>query len=380
MNMATGPQGVADFLLVLVAAAAVVLVAVYAVRLLISPREKDPEHIKRRVLRDEATASPSQSAATVSVEVADRDTASNESHVIVYLDDASEPLLRYRPPVRFELDTSRLEDGKHRLRIEAYDSTGQKGVRTVPFVVRNGPGIAINGISDNDVLEGKIDVLVNSYGGRAETHWEPSRAETPAPVPTWAWVLFIVVVAFGVYYGVRQWNPPPEFAATPTYGSHALGTMSLSDLASAATPGAGASQPSSSGAAAPSTSGAAAPAPAGAAGAVGGDAAMGASVYDNNCAACHQASGKGLPGVFPPLAANAVVIDQDPATHIDIVLHGLQGKAIDGTKYDSPMPAWAGQLDDAQIAAVINHERRSWGNHAPEVSAQDVAKLRAAKK
>jgi len=371
MNMAAGPQGAADYLLVLVAAVVVVLVAIYAVRLLISPREKDPEHIKRRVLRDEASVSAPAAAATAPVEAADRDAASNESQVIVYLDDVTEPLLRYRPPVRFELDTSRLEDGKHRLRIEAYDSTGQKGVRTVPFVVRNGPGIAINGMSDNDVLEGKIDILVNSYGGAAETHWEPSRAETPAPVPTWAWVLFILVVAFGVFYGVRQWNPPPEFAATPTYGSLALGAMSLSDLAAAAAPGAGASQASS---------GAAASAPATAAGAAGSDAAMGASVYDNNCAACHQASGQGLPGVFPPLAGNAAVVDKDPSTHIDVVLHGLQGKPIDGTKYDSPMPAWAGQLDDAQIAAVINHERRSWGNHAPEVSAQDVAKLRAAKK
>lgn len=374
MNMAAGPQGVADLLLVLVAAVVVVLVAVYAVRMLVSPREKDPEHIKRRVLRDEATASPAQSAATAAVDAVEGDAGANESHVIVWLDDASEPLLRYRPPVRFELDTSRLEDGRHRLRIEAYDSTGQKGVRTVPFVVRNGPGIAINGISDNDVLEGKIDVLVNSYGGAAEAHWEPSRAETPAPVPTWAWVLFIVVVAFGVYYGVRQWNPPPEFAATPTYGSHALGSMTLSDLASAAEPGAGASQ-ASSGAAAPGSAGATGTGAA----AAGGDAALGASVYDNHCTACHQASGKGLPGVFPPLAGNAVVLDKDPATHIDIVLHGLQGKAIDGTKYDSPMPAWAGQLDDAQIAAVINHERSSWGNRAPEVTAQDVAKLRAAK-
>ncbi|MCD6681004.1 MAG: cytochrome c [Burkholderiaceae bacterium] len=371
--MAAGPQGVADWLLVLVAVVVVVLVAVYAVRMLISPREKDPEHIKRRVLRDEATASPARSAATASVDAVAGEAAANESHVIVWLDDASEPLLRYRPPVRFELDTSRLEDGQHRLRIEAYDSTGQRGVRTVPFVVRNGPGIAINGISDNDVLEGKIDVLVNSYGGAAEAHWEPSRAETPAPVPTWAWVLFIVVVAFGVFYGVRLWNPPPEFAATPTYGSLALGSMTLSDLASAAAPGAGASQASSG--AAPASESAA-----GAAGAAGGDAALGASVYANNCAACHQASGKGLPGVFPPLAGNAVVLDKDPATHIEIVLHGLQGKAIDGTKYDSPMPAWAGQLDDAQIAAVINHERSSWGNHAPAVTAQDVAKLRAAKK
>lgn len=285
--------------------------------------------------------------------------ASLQTRVVVYLDDEAKPLLSYRPPVRFELDTSRLDDGDHRLRIEAHDSTGQKGVRIVPFVVRNGPGISVNGLSDNDVLEGKIDVLVNSYGGAAETHWEPSRAETPAPVPTWAWVLFIVIVAFGVFYGVRQWSPPAEFAATPTYGPLELTASATSGLASTA-------------AGAPSG-----PSPAGVAS--GGDASLGASIYNTNCAACHQANGKGVPGVFPPLAGNAVVIDKDPTTHIDVVLHGLQGKTIDGTKYDSPMPGWADQLDDAQIAAVIDHERTSWGNDAPKVTAQDVAKLRSAK-
>lgn len=54
-----------------------------------------------------------------------------------------------------------------------------------------------------------------------------------------------------------------------------------------------------------------------------------------------MASGKGLPGVFPPLAGNPVVVAADPATLIEAVLHGLQGKPIDNVHYDSPMPAWA---------------------------------------
>lgn len=285
------------------------------------------------------------------------DAIQNGIRAIVYLDDETEPLLSYRPPVRFELDTLRLEDGEHRLRVEAYDSLGQKGVRVIPFTVRNGPGIAVSGLSDNDVLEGKIPILINSYGGAGETHWEPSRAETPAPIPTWAWVLFIVIAAFGVFYGVRLWNPPPDFAATPTYGPLALDQLPLEGLRASGSSGSAGTQAPASGA----------------------EAALGATVYSNNCASCHQATGKGLPGVFPPLAGNPAVVDNDPTTHIDVVLHGAQGTTIEGVKYDTPMPPWADQLSDAQIAAVINHERSSWGNNAPRVTANDVAKLRAAK-
>ena len=135
--------------------------------------------------------------------------AEDLSRVDVYLDGGREPLLSYRPPVRFELDTTALEDGPHTLRVEAFDSHGNKGLRTISFTVRNGPGITVSGLHDNDVLEGTVPVLVNSYGGAVENRWEPSRAETPSPVPTWGWVLVILFVAFGLYYGVQHWNEPP---------------------------------------------------------------------------------------------------------------------------------------------------------------------------
>lgn len=282
----------------------------------------------------------------------------NGVRTLVYLDDETEPLLSHRPPVRFEFDTTRLEDGDHRLRVEAYDSTGRKGVRIISFTVRNGPGIAVNGVRDNDVLEGKIPILINAYGGSGETLWEPSRAETPAPIPTWAWVLFIIIVAFGAFYGVRLWKPPPDFADTPTYGSLTSNPPQSAALAATGPAVADTAQASS---------------------ATSEDAALGASVYGNNCVSCHQATGKGLPGIFPPLAGNPAVTDANPTTHIEVVLNGLQGKAIDGVNYATPMPPWAGQLSDVQIAAVVNHERGSWGNHAPKVTANDVAKLRAAR-
>ena len=68
-----------------------------------------------------------------------------EPRIRIFLDDKPEPITDYRPPAEVALDTSPLPDGEHRLRIEAVDTNGNIGVRTVPFVVRNGPGITLSG-------------------------------------------------------------------------------------------------------------------------------------------------------------------------------------------------------------------------------------------
>ncbi|MGH8798543.1 MAG: c-type cytochrome, partial [Caldimonas sp.] len=68
------------------------------------------------------------------------------------------------------------------------------------------------------------------------------------------------------------------------------------------------------------------------------DAAHGASLHATNCAACHQAGGTGLPGVFPLLKGNAAVFDADPATQFDTILNGAQGVPIGGVTYPSAMP------------------------------------------
>lgn len=102
----------------------------------------------------------------------------------------------------------------------------------------------------------------------------------------------------------------------------------------------------------------------------------GATLYGNNCASCHQASGQGVPGAFPPLAGDPVVTAKDPSEHIDIVLNGAHGRTIDGKTYSAQMPGFASQFNDAEIAAIVNHERTSWDNDAPTVTAADVAKQR----
>jgi len=106
----------------------------------------------------------------------------------------------------------------------------------------------------------------------------------------------------------------------------------------------------------------------------------GAQVFSANCAACHQATGTGMAGMFPPLKDNSVVNDPDPTKQIHVVLHGLSGELVGGVKYSTAMPAFKDILDNAQIVAVINHERSSWGNHGKPVTAAQVAAERAAGK
>jgi cytochrome c oxidase cbb3-type subunit 2 len=112
-------------------------------------------------------------------------------------------------------------------------------------------------------------------------------------------------------------------------------------------------------------------------GAGGYDAAKAQALFTANCAACHQASGEGIPGAFPPLKGNAAVNDVDATTHIRVVLHGMQGGNVGGVAYSSPMPSFANTLSNADIANIIGYERSSWGNRGVPVTAQQVAAERA---
>lgn len=106
----------------------------------------------------------------------------------------------------------------------------------------------------------------------------------------------------------------------------------------------------------------------------------GAALFASLCVACHQATGLGLPGVFPPLAGSEWVLGKD-STAAAILLHGINGSlTVKGTVYNGAMPAFGGQLDDEQIAAVLTYVRSQWGNSAAAVTAETVAAAREAHK
>ncbi|MCE4553907.1 c-type cytochrome [Roseateles cellulosilyticus] len=110
----------------------------------------------------------------------------------------------------------------------------------------------------------------------------------------------------------------------------------------------------------------------------GGAKVDGAALFSSLCAACHQATGQGLPGVFPPLAGSEWVQGRDSTTAA-ILLHGISGPlTVRGNTYNGAMPAFGGQLSDEQIAAVLTHVRSQWGNTAAPVTPETVAEARAA--
>ena len=94
--------------------------------------------------------------------------------------------------------------------------------------------------------------------------------------------------------------------------------------------------------------------------------ADGDELYATRCASCHGADGSGTANVFPALAGDPLVVAEDPTAAILTVLNGRGG-----------MPRWADELSDAEIAAILSYVRTSFGNHASEVTTQEVARLRA---
>lgn len=96
----------------------------------------------------------------------------------------------------------------------------------------------------------------------------------------------------------------------------------------------------------------------------------GAEIYSITCVACHQANGEGLPGAFPPLAKSDFLM-ADTHRAIRIIKEGFQGEmTVNGQPYYGIMPAH--DLDDRQLADLMNYIRNSWGNKGEMVKAEDV--------
>jgi mono/diheme cytochrome c family protein len=105
-------------------------------------------------------------------------------------------------------------------------------------------------------------------------------------------------------------------------------------------------------------------------------AAAGAPLYQRHCRECHGPSGRG--GLFdgPPLAGSAVVQGEDPSSLVNIILHGSDQPDGLGSPAWETMPAFARELDDAEIASLANFLRGSWGNRARPVEPGSVARQR----
>lgn len=103
----------------------------------------------------------------------------------------------------------------------------------------------------------------------------------------------------------------------------------------------------------------------------------GALSYEVNCSACHGVRGEGM-GELAPALANNHALQENPTNAIRALMVGARAAATHEKITGAGMPSFAWKMDDKQIADVLDYIRNSWGNAAPPVNPEDVAKSRDA--
>jgi len=107
---------------------------------------------------------------------------------------------------------------------------------------------------------------------------------------------------------------------------------------------------------------------------------LGRKLFTAQCVSCHQQSGEGVAGQYPPLVESPFVLEH-PARLKRIVLHGLKGPVtVKGATFNGNMPAFGPRLKDEHVAAVLTYIRQAWGNAAGPIPPESVAATRAATK
>lgn len=130
----------------------------------------------------------------------------HKSLVLLFIDDESVPLAELETPVQFELDTRKLTDGAHVLRIVSKGPSGREGIRLIPFSVRNGPAIDIEGLKPQQTVDGIVPLMINAYDKGDQKQFIITGSETPQSVPSWLWILIIAFIAWALYYLITYFN------------------------------------------------------------------------------------------------------------------------------------------------------------------------------
>lgn len=167
----------------------------------------------------------------------------------------------------------------------------------------------------------------------------------------WLFGASLVAMAWVAAYGYGVTPPPNRLLTASSAPAVASGAQAVGGGAAAGVVGAAGGAEAAGGATTASTG-----------------SVDGAVVFQQNCAACHQAEGGGIPGAFPRLAGHfpqLLSADGGRAYVLHVLLFGLQGSiTVEGQTYNGVMPSWS-HLTDAQIAAVLDHVATSWGDTYP---------------
>lgn len=130
----------------------------------------------------------------------------NPCKVKLFIDDDVNPIAELDTPVQFDLDTRKLTDGEHVLRIVGKSTKGREGIRKIKFIVRNGPAIDIEGISENKVVDGTLPLMINAYDKGDLNKFIIEGSETPKSIPSWLWIILIAFVGWAAFYTITYFN------------------------------------------------------------------------------------------------------------------------------------------------------------------------------
>ena len=130
----------------------------------------------------------------------------DRSSVFLFIDDDVQPLAELETPIVFDLDTAKLTDGEHTLKIVSKSPTGREGIRKINFIVKNGPSISVEGLTDDAVVDGVLPLMINAYDKGNQKSFVIEGSETPQTVPVWMWVIIIMFAGWAAYYGITYFS------------------------------------------------------------------------------------------------------------------------------------------------------------------------------
>ncbi|WP_419868367.1 cytochrome C [Chryseobacterium sp. CT-SW4] len=130
----------------------------------------------------------------------------DSSKVFLFIDDDLTPIAELDTPIVFDLDTKKIPDGEHILKIVSQSPSGKEGVKYIHFTVANGPSVKVEGLKNKDVVDGTLSLMINAYDKGNQKSFLINGSETPQTVPFWIWILIILFVGWAVYYEITSSN------------------------------------------------------------------------------------------------------------------------------------------------------------------------------
>jgi hypothetical protein len=130
----------------------------------------------------------------------------HNANILLFIDDIKQPVASLNTPINFVLNTEKLTDGKHKLKIVSQSVEKKQGIKEISFIVRNGPSIDVEGLHENQIVDGTIPLMINSYPNENQKKFIITGSETPKSIPSWFWVILIGFLGWATYYTISNFN------------------------------------------------------------------------------------------------------------------------------------------------------------------------------